>query len=216
MFLPAVLVNSPYAGEGWGNGTIPEGYPAGPGQPNHTAMLGGGAINGTMTAVFFSVGLTIEKYSNASFLGYGSNTPCSQPYQVIPHSEGADGPVGWPVAVPTNISDEGEATTVNLSASFSGDPGTPTWANGFVTDNAPTISTCGASGRNVSVISEGLTLWISFALDRVNETVRYVLPFAESFHYYFPPNFGTWAIDNLSTPKGPGGGWAFDYLGSCS
>jgi len=40
--------------------------------------------------------------------------------------------------------------------------------------------------------------------------------YTATWSYWFPPDFGTWQIDNLSAPGGPGGGWAFNFVGHCS
>ncbi|MGC2034334.1 MAG: hypothetical protein WA761_02675 [Thermoplasmata archaeon] len=60
-------------------------------------------------------------------------------------------------------------------------------------------------------MTQGLPVKLLFTENEQNFSVPYVLPFTEQYTYTFPANFGTWQVDNLSAPGGPGGGWAFSY-----
>src|SRR5208282_1100525 len=213
-YLPAVLVNSPYGGQGWGNGTIPAGYPAGPGYPNLRAALGIASPNGTASAPFFGVNLSFDRLANATSWGIGPDAHCSEPFSVTPlHVEGA-GIAGLTVPVPNNITQRGEATSMNFSG-FPGPPDSPVWNNSFWSANTGNLTTCSSSRVDRNVSAPQLPIVIPFSYAGIHYKLQYTLPFVQSYHYIFPGNFGTWAVDNLSAPGGPGGGWAFNYLGPC-
>lgn len=210
-FLPEALVNSPYGGAANGTGSPKQaGYPGG---------LGGGtgSLNGTVGVAFFAVNLSLFTLVNVTAWGPGTNTRCSQPMVVIPSAPPGGGLVsaGAGVPVPSNQSDQDEATTVNVSG-FAGSPVAPIWDNGFHSANEPSLSTCDASAVHTSVAAPGPQLLIPFNDSGVVREVPYTLPFWEHYTYFFPADFGSWAIDNLSSPGGPGGGWAFDFLGACA
>jgi hypothetical protein len=118
------------------------------------------------------------------------------------------------IQVTSNLTDQGEATTVNFSGQFNGTPTVPIWNNGFTASNSPNLTTCDHAGATRNVTSYGLPLDIPVSIGGVHLVIPYVFPFTDTFQYSFPIN-GTWAVDNLSEPGGPGGGWAFDYLGPC-
>jgi hypothetical protein len=212
-FLPAVLVNSPYGGRGWGNGTIAADYPGGPGYPSDRGAYGGGSLNGTAEEIWFMVNLSILGFANATEWGLGQNHLCSRGFSVLPLPPYiGPGFGGWGITVVNNLTDSGEAGSANFSGNFAGSPQSPIWNNGFTAANAPSVSTCNNSSpvsRYVQV--PGPTVLVPFTESRAHLQASYTLPFAEGFHYVFPPRFGTWAVDNLSAPGGPGGGWAFAY-----
>ena len=103
---------------------------------------------------------------------------------------------------------------VNLTQ-FPGDA-SPYFSNGFYYANEQNISTCGRGTEGVNVTSSYLTVWVPFSYDGKNYTQPLILPYIQSFHYSFPGRVGNWQVDNLSAPGGPGGGWAFNYVGSCT
>jgi hypothetical protein len=213
-FLPAVLVNSPYGGQGWGNGTIPAGFPAGPGYPDRGATLGIASPNGTASAAFFGVNLSFDRLANGTSWGVGPDSRCSEAFSVTPVYVRGHGIGGLTVPVPSNITQRGEATSMNFS-SFTGQPGSPIWNNSFWSSNTANITTCASSRMDRNLTAPQLPIEIPFSYSGVHYRLQFTLPFVQSYHYIFPGNFGTWAVDNLSAPGGPGGGWAFDYLGPC-
>ena len=216
--LPAVLVNSPYGGGGWGNGSMAASFPGSPGYPTYPGSYGGGSANGTVGETWFSVNLSIHKLVNETGIGLGPSRSCGQAFSVTPvPSNLGRGFGGWSVPVVSNLTDRGEATFANFSGYFSGNPLSPIWNNGFSSSNAPNVSTC-SSGLplNIYIRAPGPSVQVPFSESGNSLATTYTLPFAEDFHYLFPADFGTWAVDNLSSPGGPGGGWAFDYLGPCS
>jgi hypothetical protein len=217
-FLPALLVNSPYGGLAWGNGSMAASFPGGPGYPTYPGAYGGGSSNGTVGEVWFSVNLSIHGQANETEIGPGPSRDCTRPFSVFPvPAYLGRGFGGWEIQVPSNLTDMGEATSANFSGLFEGNPLSPIWNNGFTSSNAPNVSTCtNSTPLNLLIQVPGPSVQIPFSESGNPLVTSYILPFTESFHYLFPPRFGIWAVDNLSTPGGPGGGWAFDYLGPCT
>jgi hypothetical protein len=92
-----------------------------------------------------------------------------------------------------------------------------TFVNGFDASNSPDFSTCGGPNGTISLTSLFLTLTYHTRIDGSPVNVSFLAPITNaSFHYWFPANFGSWAIDDLEAAAGPGGGLAFSYLGPCS
>ncbi len=212
--MPAILVNSPFRGVANGTGILAASFPGGPGYPTHGGDYGIGGPNGTANGAFFAVNLSIRNLANVSEWGPGQNAPCSLPLAVLPEPPPRGTSTGLTIPVPSNLTDQGEATTVNLSGLFIGSQNVPSWNNAFTWSNSPNVSTCGRAGETLNVSSYGLHVGFPVTLGGIHWIVPFVLPFKETYRYSFPSN-GTWAIDNLSEPGGPGGGWAFDYLGPC-
>jgi hypothetical protein len=219
-FLPLALVNSPYGGLGYVNSTYPSqavGYP-----PSSVVYRsdGGGDSNGTVWGSFLWDTATVSLLSNQTALGPGLNDRCSDPFalslQVVPPDHGGNGYSGeifdWPggpefgTGSPT---DRGEPLMFNLSTSAGNT--TSEFHNGFYEPNAASVTTCGGPAKSLPVEVNGLMTWISFTWDGRSYSTPTTLPLAEDFRFLFPANFGTWAVDNLSAPGGPGGGWAFSY-----
>lgn len=211
IWTPAVVANSPFGGKVYDNGTIPPYIPGSPGYPNDWSALGAPAWNGTAAGAFFAANVSIFHSRNVTTWGPGANVRCEVPYlaQFLPPSPGGPvpccGDLFGPISTPNATSDRGEAST----AGFSG----PDFYfnNSFTVPNRPSLSTCGLPGRWAYAADSHFTVWASAVVGGHSSFVPVVLPFAVSFQYWFPPNFGTWQIDNLSAPGGPGGGWAFSY-----
>ncbi len=212
------LVNAPYRGVGsvnstWENSlslfTQGEGFP------------GVGVANGSVAAAFIQVNVTIILLSNSTAPGLGPNERCTNQFQVeLPMQTSGGTYIGgifdysWePLFGPRELSDRLEPRMVNLTT-YLGDA-SPLFSNGFQSANSASIHTCGGPPQPTHVESNYLTVWIPFEFGAQNHTAPVVLPYNQSFNYWFPSN-GTWAVDNLSEPGGPGGGWAFDYLGPCA
>jgi len=142
-------------------------------------------------------------------LGPGPNKPCSLPFAVVLHPIGNPS-TGITILGPGNYSDQSEPNVL-----FPGQSNSIEFSNGFTDANAPSISTCGAPAREIPLVSSHLSLWVLFSSNGVNRTVEFTVPVVTDFSYWLPADFGTWQIDNLSAPGGPGGGWAFSYT-SCT
>jgi hypothetical protein len=214
--IPAVLVNSPYGGSAWGNGTFPPTFPGiSRGAPGNVYAIayGTGAGNGETQGAFFTVNVSIYRQGNATELGPGMNVRCSQPFRAVLSAPPQYVEIGGEVQGPNNTSDAGEPTHVILPAEFQDNWGNVTFSNSFGVDNTANVSTCGLPARSYpSVTSNRLDVWFPVTVDGQSLNVSYVIPVDESYNYIFPANFGTWQVDNLSAPGGPGGGWAFSYL----
>lgn len=211
MALPVVLINVPYGGIAWGNGTLPASFPGGPGYPDNAGGYGTGAPNGTAVGEFFPDNLTLLRQSSELVAGPGPDTKCHSPYAVRVS-------LGWYAAGgssvmfmgPGNTSDANEPTTASfVHANY--EPVAPIWNNSFSGANHGPINTCGGLATSLYTEAAGLPVSVTFSSAGTTLAVPFVIPALMTFHYSFPADFGTWQIDNLSAPAGPGGGWAFSY-----
>lgn len=218
-FVPAILVNSPFGGNATGKGTLPPYFPGSLGYPNRSSWQTSFALNGTASGTFNSVNVSIFQGSSELVLGPGTNSHCSQAFSVVPSQPPYLGTyAGWALGTVSNLSDRGE-TSSYIPSSYEGYRSLAVFFNNsFTGANAVAISTCKTPARSVTLAanSDSLLVSIGFSLNGKNLTAPFVLPFVESYIYWFPANFGTWQVDNLSAPGGPGGGWAFNYWGSCT
>ena len=208
LWTPVVLANSPFGGTVYDNGTIPPYIPGAPGYPNLWSARGAPSVNGTASAASMITNVSIVALGNTTVWGPGANRACAEARAItyLPLSGGALGIVQFgPIATPSNLSDRGEATNAT--------PGAPSFviSNGFSVWNAPSVTTCGGPAVWRSASSPDFTAWAPDPVGDETSLIPVTLPFADSFHYWFPANFGTWLVDNLSAPGGPGGGWAFSY-----
>jgi hypothetical protein len=208
LWTPIVTANSPHGGRVFDNGTVPSYIPGLPGYPYSTSRASAPASDGAAAGAFFVANVSISATQNRTVLGPGTNAPCSSARQIdylAPVGVGDGGVTFSPIPVPSNLSDAGEAPNATLGAdSFY-------FNNGFTSQNAPPISTCGGPSRSVHVSAPDFTVWTPASNASSHSAIPVVLPFAVNFHYTFPADFGTWGVDNLSSPGGPGGGWAFSY-----
>ena len=215
MKIPAALVNSPYGGSARGIGIMPADFPGGPGYPNKSGGYSAAEMNGAAGAEMFSDNISLDSMSSVLVLGPGNNVRCGSSFlvRVSPGWFPAVDGVNW--LGPGNLSDAGEPTTYNMSA-YLYHPLTPSWNNSFTNPTQTPLDTCGGYSQTVPVTTLGPSIVIHFEVSGRNVASPFILPFVEEFVYTFPANFGTWQIDNLSAPGGPGGGWAFNYTGPCS
>ncbi len=198
-FFPSVFANSPYGGSA-------------DGQSGASGVI---VDNGTAGAVFQErVNASLYSAHNSSSWGPGVNDPCEGPMALVLQVDiiGAG-----TVLVPTvsNLTDAGEATNVSAGDTPLNLSTLAFFNNSFTGANAATISTCGGGALELPDQTAHLKVGIPFDVHGQTVVVPYELHALETFSYTFPANFGTWAVDNLSEPGGPGGGWAFDYLGPC-
>jgi hypothetical protein len=214
-YIPAVLANAPFGGEVWGNGSEPASFPGawnGPPPSGVSVSWGTGASNGGAAGSFFTVNVTVYSVHNATPTGIGTGQRCTEAYVAVLGSPDVYAEAGVTVQGPNNTSDQAEPT---FSWLYSGTPGayrTLVFNNSFDETNAAQISTCGGPARSVSpVTSDYLDLAFPVTIGPTNVSVPYALSISESYHYWFPADFGTWEIDDLAAGGGPGGGWAFSY-----
>ncbi len=218
VWIPAVLVNSPFGGNASGTGVMDWNFPGAwngpPPAPGQTLRTGWGtrALNGTTLGAFFTVSLSVLEVRSVTRAGPGLNLPCTTPVQLKLQSPQTYGGAGAEVTTISNLTDAGEADNATLFPGLSGSTRSPTFfVNGFTRANMNEISTCGKAEQSLPVITQGLG--VTFHVTAANQTylIPDALPFTEVFSYTFPADFGTWEVDNLSEPGGPGGGWAFSY-----
>jgi hypothetical protein len=201
-YIPVLLLNSPYAGHAWGNVTFPDGF-----LPGNVNRFGTQDSNGGAAWDGFEAGLQVSNLENVTLWGAGSNSPCSHEFETTLAPTGNDS-LGIPIIGPGNVSDSNEPVVLSL-----GQLSTVFFSNGFNVANSAKVSTCGASSESIPMVTSSyLSLSASFEWAGQNQSVEFTLPILQSvFHYAFPANYGTWQVDNLSAPGGPGGGWAFSY-----
>jgi len=218
-YLPLGLTNSPYAGRASVNSTSPMNASMGYGSSSGYQTVGGTVANGSVWGGFVLEEMVVDRLSNITELGAGSSVHCSREFaytlQILLPNVGYEilGPIfdtPWGPEFGTGgYSDVGEPLMYNFTTS----PGNSTslFRQGFNQANAPPVSTCDGPAQTIPVSIHGLTTWISFAWEGRNYSVPTTIPLVEDFSYYFPSDFGTWQVENLSAPGGPGGGWAFSY-----
>jgi hypothetical protein len=200
--IPALLLNSPYGGNASGTVALPSGF-----VPGDIAALTTEDSNGGADWAGFEATLTVRALENESSWGPGANVRCAQEYGVALAPDG-DTSLGIPLLGPGNVSDSQEPTVLVPGGVTSLD-----FSNGFTAANSETISTCGGPAQSLPPITAThLALWATFGADGQRSTVPFDLPIVDSeFQYSFPAGAGTWQVDDLSAPGGPGGGWAFSY-----
>lgn len=108
------------------------------------------------------------------------------------------------------LNDSAEPTYFRLN----GTSGPVYYSNGFSRETF-SVSTCGKGSLPRGLTSQYLVVTLPFTYRGVQHTVDATIVQETSFRYVFPGGAGSWAVDNLSAPGGPGGGWAFSYLGPC-
>jgi len=210
MFFPAVLVNAPYGGEGYGSALEPASFPGAWGYPNSTVLVKNPAPNGSAVGQFFAVNVSVHRVNSVLALGPGDASRCRSSFAVSVAPPQSIAAVGWVLLGPGNTSDAVEPTSVNFTG-FQGDPVSPQFENGFSAPNLGSITTCQTGTKLLNVSAQPATVEVPFSVGSQNYTVPFTIPFQLQFQYWFPAQFGTWQIDNLSAPGGPGGGWAFSY-----
>jgi len=202
---PALIVNSPYLGQASGDYT----WWANTSSQTIRFTSGVGSSNGS---VGYSLNLTNWTVWSTHSVGSGGPS-CAGAFLLT--------------EVPTAYSivfDSSNYTNDSASAqSFGG--GTPPWPGGspenyvYFNDSfsqtTGTIQTCDRSAVIAHDNSGHIDLEIPFQYQGVQHTANLAYRSVMNFTYTFPSDGGSWAIDNLSASGGPGGGWAFSYLGPC-
>ena len=164
------------------------------------------------TGYFETQKWTLYEQSNGTFLGPGTNHRCDSRYAAMASAPIPDlSAQGLPLQGPGNMSNINEPTSYNDSGPLP----SAEFLNGFYSANLPPVTTCGTPAKVLNVTSSSFE--ISITMSTIVGPVSTDVPIAswENFTYHFPANTGTWQVDNLSAPGGPGGGWAFNYTGPC-
>jgi hypothetical protein len=200
--IPGLLLNSPYGGRSWANVTYPVGF-----LPDGLASEGTQESNGGAAWAGFDSNLTVFNLENESVWGPGANNRCSQQFAVVLAPIG-DPSVGITILGPGNVSDQREPTVLDINESNG-----ISFFNGFLQSNFESVSTCGGDAQSLPLVdSTYLSLWFHFDVNGASHAAPFDVPMiGAQFHYWFPANFGSWQIDNLSIDGGPGGGWSFSY-----
>lgn len=191
---PLLLLNSPYNGSAHGTVTI----------ENGTLNLTMFANNsGGFWGYFERIDWTVRA-------GQGSNGADSSCASVFYLTEKDDWTAaGLPLfnsSSPYYLNDSQEPDSVEISSS-----GGPTYFYNQFYAATSKLSTCGTNASVQTVRSTHTRVGIEFQYAGTSHIVNVTLNESTSYRYDFPADTGTWAIDNLSAPGGPGGGWAFSY-----
>jgi len=214
--IPAVLVNSPYGGSGWGNGTVPITFPGAtngpPPQGVFAVGFGAGALNGASLGAFFTVNVSIYSVRNSTEFGAGESVTCSQGYSIQFENPSTYAEAGGQIMGANNTSDALEPRFATFDPGLVNSSDVLHFNNSFSTENSQVVTTCDEPARSFPIVESGfLHVWFPVHAS-TSFMVPFELTFVQTFHYIFPANFGSWQVDNLSAPGGPGGGWAFSYL----
>jgi hypothetical protein len=112
---------------------------------------------------------------------------------------------------------------VNEYGPYVNDSSEPTWSGDNGTSYARVnfnnsfyratqfVDTCGAGQERLGLASTHLSITIPVEIDGQGIPISTTVNVLSNYTYTFPANGGVWAVDNLSAPGGPGGGWAFSY-----
>lgn len=209
-WVPSLMINSPFGGDAWGNGTVPNGSLSGTAGQTVYSL---GIANGSAQWAGFRASISVIALENATQWGPARNSRCSAPYSISVRFWGGY-VLGGPLLGAGNFSDTEEPLSlghwtypgdVNLSIS-----------NAYTVANHEPVSTCGTSASSTWTVSTHFMVGVPVPQGAAANIYTVSLDIQEDFHYWFPSDFGTWQIDNLSAPGGPGGGWAFNYLGPCT
>jgi hypothetical protein len=191
---PMLLLNAPYNGSA--SGTVPI--------ENGTQDLTLTANNsGGVWGYFERSDWTIRDASSAR----GSGSSCDGVYFAsLAEDWSSDILPLFNSSEPAYLNDSAEPTT----APVDGTPEPVHFQNGFGLPDGE-LSTCGETASTVYLSSSRLDVGVQFETGGISHVVDTELEVPTHYEYNFPANGGTWAIDNLSAPGGPGGGWAFSY-----
>jgi hypothetical protein len=199
---PHMVLNSPWLGRGYGNVTL------GPGGGRGVFGIPA-ALKGGVEAYFEIVNWTIYTAVPA-----GPLATCGGGFIVVLNDTLTSVTTGIPVNPPDPMyqNDSAEPNTVGTNGSAP----PPLFYDARFSTATSTLTTCGGGPVTQDVVSSYIRVGVGFEYDSQWVVAGYTIPVVTYFIYEFPANTGSWAIDNLSADGGPGGGWAFSYLGPCS
>jgi|GEM_PF-1387160 hypothetical protein len=199
---PGVVLNSPY------------GAPYSD-QSSVTTYLGNGAYltdfswNGSVWGVFDFANWTIYQETGTS----NGSVACDKQFVALEEAT----PIGDILPLGMYANDSGEPGFFQINDSSYGGPvsGGPIYYWNAFYHQTSKLSTCGTNESIQRVTSDHVDVGVPFTYQGSTHMVNATVPEQSTFHYIFPAGLGSWSIDNLSAPGGPGGGWAFSYLGPC-
>lgn len=206
LWTPFSLANAPYLGSTQYGASFSDIAPWG---AENVTLSDGTVGSGNVAAGFIETqNWTVWSAWNESIRGDGPNQPCTSGYlAALSHPSFNVAVDGAVLQGPGNTSNVNEPTTYSYGVVS---PPSLSFSNGFAAPTQPPITTCGGAAIEANVSSGSFTVHLT--LPSLGGTpVPITIQSTESFVYHFPANAGTWQVDNLSAPGGPGGGWAFDF-----
>ncbi len=217
VLVPGVLVNSPYLGNAsgtvfasWKDPGFWNGPPPAPGWSLGFSYHLSNVENGSVEGLFYPVNVSVYHTVSTLTLGPGPNDRCLGPLRAEIQQPANFGMADVTIPIPTNQSDASEPTSLGSAGSgIRFESPFASFHNGF--ENASgSYDTCDGVGFGTTVISNHETVLFNATWDGQPVLVPYTFHLTQQFVYHFPAG-GIWAVDNLSAPGGPGGGWAFSY-----
>jgi len=194
---PLGVVNSPY--NGTASGSVPI--------TNGTLILTLSPRNGSAFGVFERMNWTVRIGKATG----GFDSSCAGIYYLNPTDDGTS--TTFPLSNQSVFNFTNDSQEPNQSG-ITGAGGPVYFYSGFYSPTSE-LSTCGAGTTILHTASSSLQVGVTFSVAGVVHVVNVSIPVQTNYTYTFPANAGAWAIDNLSAPGGPGGGWAFSYLHPC-
>jgi hypothetical protein len=197
---PRLLLNSPYNGSA--TGTVPI--------DNGTLQLTLSANNsGGAWGLFESMNWSVRSAHSSQRL----TIPCNELFYASAQDRWSSTTLPlFNSTTPYYLNDSAEPRSVQ-SDEF-GEP-TLVFFNQFYSTTS-VLSTCGRNASTQSVLSSHISFGLQFEFDGSLRLLAVTLTITTEYQYVFPADAGSWDIDNLSASGGPGGGWAFSYLGACT
>jgi hypothetical protein len=198
---PWIIVDTPFAGyaEGqytWQNGSV----------TNNLRFSDG--ENGSVFGYF-----EFENWSIYTEQPSGGLARCSASFEAVAHDTGTSSINGNPLDTTVQFENDSAAPT-SIGSNASGIP--VTYYDASFQSETFSVSTCGSGWTNLTTASDTSRFGLGFLAGGSWHILTETATISAQYFYHFPPNAGTWSVDNLSSPGGPGGGWAFSYLGPCS
>jgi hypothetical protein len=194
---PILIANSPY--NGTASGSVPI--------TNGTHILTLSPRNGSAFGVFERMNWTVRIGKATG----GTDPSCVGTYYLVPTDDGTS--TTFPLSNRSVFNFTTDSQEPNQSG-ITGAGGPVYFYDGFYTSTSQ-LSTCGAGTTVLHAASNSIRVGVTFEADSTAHVVNVTIPVSTNYTYTFPANAGTWSIDNLSAPGGPGGGWAFGYVGPC-
>lgn len=197
---PFLIVDTPYHGYAEGKYIVQNGY------GTHSTKFDVGE-NGSVYGWF-----ELENWTIYSVNPPGLGQSCSAHFLASGLDQGRNDIGSVPPDFPIQYTNDSQAPT---SIGMNGTSNPVTYFDAGFHSQMFTVSTCGTSPVNESMETSHISIGLGFNSGGGWQIVWETLTIDAEYYYQFPANAGTWAVDNLSAPGGPGGGWSFSYLGGC-
>lgn len=204
---PVLVVNSPYGG--WANGTYTVFSNTSAGESWVQQSVG--AKNGSVTYLYDVTNWTV-------WTTHREGKPVGSCLEVFAFTWAPTG--SWIVDSTlenfTNDSRAPQSSGGPGGPDHNGSPLDPIYFNQSFSRAVSIGETCGSGAVTLTAGSRYIDLRIPFEYLGAPHVGNVTFDEFTNFSYTFPANGGAWGIDELSSPGGPGGGWAFSYLKSCA